>query len=121
MRAKKRHSFLPILLLLGFGIPGSIGIFVAQAKAIADQTGFANQIQVGGTDTPTPTSSQLPVAAASSTATVLPFLGGSALGPSTLYAYIQAPSGPIPTPYVIISAFSTNPRGEAITIARGRG
>ena len=116
MRAKRRHSFLPILLLLGFGIPGSIGIFVAQAKAIADQSGFSNQLQVAATDTPTPTSSQLPVAP-SSTSTGLPLIGGSPLGPGILYAYIQAPSGTIARPYVIISAFSTRPRGEAITIS----
>jgi len=115
MRAKKRRSFLPILLLLGFGIPGSIGIFVAQAKAIADQSGFRNQFQAAATATPSPIASPLPVA--SSTLTSMPLLGGTAGGLSTLYTYIQAPSGPVPRPYVILTAFSTHPSGETLTIS----
>src|SRR5512141_2006543 len=115
MRAKKRHSFLAILLILGIGIPGSIGIFVAQAKAFADQTGFRNAFQAG---TVTSTSAQQPPAAPSLTSTSLPLSSGISTpsGPVTLYAYIQAPSGAVASPYVILKAFSSQPRSETITI-----
>lgn len=115
MRAKKRHSFLAILLILGIGIPGSIGIFVAQAKAFADQTGFRNAFQAG---TVTSTSAQQPPAAPSLTSTSLPLSSGISTpsGPVTLYAYIQAPSGALASPYVILKAFSSQPRSENITI-----
>jgi hypothetical protein len=114
MRAKKRHSFLAILLILGIGIPGSIGILVAQAKAIADQSGFASMLQAAGTATSTFTQQPAP----SSTATSLPLNSGISTpsGPVTLFAYIQAPSGALASPYVILKAFSSQPRSETITI-----
>lgn len=112
MRAKKRHSFLAILLILGIGIPGSIGILVAQAKAIADQSGRV-WFQAG---TPSPTFTQQSTVP-SSTSTSLPLSGISTpSGPVTLYAYIQAPSGALASPYVILKAFSSQPRSETITI-----
>ena len=115
MRAKKRHSFLPIILILAIGIPGSIGIFVAQAKAIADQSGFRDLVQAGGT--PTPSSTQQFSAPLSATSTSLPLSGLSTpSGPTILYAYIQAPSGTLTAPYVILKAFSSRPRAESITI-----
>jgi len=115
MRAKRRQSFLAIILILGIGIPGSIGIFVAQAKAFTDQSGFRNLLQVAGTSTST--STQQPVASLSLTSTGLPLSGLSTpSGPSKLYAYIQAPSGTLSSPYVILKAFSTLPRSESISM-----
>lgn len=115
MRAKKRHSFLAIFLILVIGIPGSIGIFVAQAKAVADQSDLQNQLQAA---TPTLTSTSTPAAAfPSSTPTLVPLSGlVTPVGPSILYAYIQAPSGPLSAPYVILKAFSAHPREENLSI-----
>ena len=110
---------MAILLLLGIGIPGSIGIFVVQAKAIANQAEFRNMVQVGGTSTPTPTFTQQPPSPLSSTSTGLPVTGlstPSGVFTSSLYAYIQAPSGPLTRPYVILKAFSTTPRSDSISI-----
>jgi hypothetical protein len=116
MRAKKRHSFLAIVLILVVGIPGSIGIFVAQAKAVVDQSGIRNQ-QQAATVTVTTTSTQQPPAVPSSTSTNLPLSAIPSLSaPGVLYAYIQAPSGTLSAPYVILKAFSSRPRGEAISI-----
>jgi hypothetical protein len=112
MRARKRHSLLAILLILGIVIPGSIGIFVVQAKAFVDQSGFRNAIQGAGTLTSTSTS----------TLTYTPPFPTSTSGlsssgrPSTLFAYVQAPSGTLSRPYVILRAFSTVPRSETITM-----
>lgn len=116
MRAKRRHSILATLLLLGIGIPGSIGIFVVQARAFADQSGFRNAVQVGGTSTPTPTLTQEPPL--SSTSTVAP--GGlstpSGAIASRLFAYIQAPTGLVPKPYVTLHAFSAVPQSDSLSI-----
>jgi len=117
MRARKRHSFLAILLILGIGIPGSIGIFVAQAKAITNQSGFRDLLQAAGTSSSTSTSTQQPAGAPLFTPTGLPLSGFSTpSGPSNLYAYIQAPSGPLATPYVILNAFSSRPGSESISM-----
>jgi hypothetical protein len=116
MRAKKRHSFLAIVLILVVGIPGSIGIFVAQAKAVVDQSGIRNQ-QQAATATFTAAATQQPPALPSSTSTNLPLSAIPSLSaPGVLYAYIQAPSGTLSSPYVILKAFSSRPRGEAISI-----
>jgi hypothetical protein len=115
MRARKRHSFLAILLILGLGIPGSIGIFVVQAKAFVDQSGLQNAIQGAGTFTPTSTStltSTPPFAAEAGSGLPTP---AGALS-SNLYAYIQAPRGVLSRPYVILKAFSTSPQSESISI-----
>jgi len=117
MRARKRHSFLAILLLLGIGIPGSIGIFVVQAKAVAEQSGFRNLMLQAGSATAAVSATPQPPAAPSSTSTI-PAISGLPIltGPSSLYAYIQAPSGPLTAPYVILKGFSTRPQGDAISI-----
>jgi hypothetical protein len=113
MRAKKHRSFFALLLLLGIGIPGSIGIFVAQGRAIAEQAGTSNVVQVAETSTPTLTSTQLPDATLSLTSTSIPLSNK----PSHIYAYVQAPSGALTAPYVILKAFSSRPTlKEAISI-----
>jgi hypothetical protein len=55
MRARKRHSMLAVILMLGIGIPGSIGIFAVQAKAGEIQTGLSNILQAVFTSTATAT------------------------------------------------------------------
>lgn len=117
MRAKKRQSFLAIVLILGIGIPGSIGIFVAQAKVFAYQSGFGSVVQQLWTSTPTPTFTQQPAAPLTSTPNGPPInVLSTPLGTSNLYVYMQAPSGPLTRPYVILKAFTIKPRAEVITI-----
>ena len=113
MRAKKHRSFFAVLLLLGIGIPGSIGIFVAQGRAVAEQAGASNIVQVAGTSTPSLASTQLPDATLALTSTSIPLSNK----PSHIYAYVQAPSGALTAPYVILKAFSSRPTlKEAISI-----
>ena len=117
MRAKKRQSLLAVILMLGIGIPGSIGIFAVQAQAVASQPVIQNILQAADTSTPTSTATLQP--AASSTATIGP-LGGSPAptgpGSARLYAYLQAPSGALERPYVILKAFSSPPRTVPLSI-----
>jgi hypothetical protein len=117
MRARKHRSFLAILLILGFGIPGSIGIFAVQAKAFVDQSGYRDLIQGAATFTPTSTlqtvTPVLPAATGPASSGISTPSGALS---STLYAYIQAPTGVLSRPYVILRAFSTTPRSEAISI-----
>jgi hypothetical protein len=117
MRAKKRQSLLAVILMLGIGIPGSIGIFAVQAKAVPDQPVIQEVLQAADTATPTMTATLLPVA--SSTATLRPSGDvSSPTGPGSarLYAYVQAPSGALERPYVILKAFSAPPRAVPLSI-----
>lgn len=115
MRARKHRSFLAILLILGFGIPGSIGILVVQAKAFVGQAEYQSLIQGAGTFTATSSlQTATPPLLPATNPPLLATLPGTSS--STLYAYIQAPSGVLARPYVILRAFSTSPRGETITI-----
>ena len=116
MRAKKRHSILAILLILGIGIPGSIGILVVQAEASANQNGYIAALQQDNTATVTLTGTAAAVSPTLTSFPVnsLPIPAGTSL--STLYAYIQAPSGPVPKPYVILRTFSTVPRSDQLSI-----
>ncbi len=121
MRAKKRHSMLAIILMLGIGIPGSIGIFAVQAKASEIQAGLSNALQAVFTSTPTWTSTSLPDQAFTGTP---PGLSNVLLTPtsnpaSRVYAYIQAPSGTLDQPYVILRAFTTLPTTESISMIGG--
>ena len=121
MRAKKRHSMLAVILMLGIGIPGSIGIFAVQAKAGEIQTGLSNALQAVFTSTPTGTATTPPDLSLTGTP------GGSSdllITPtsnpaSRVYAYIQAPSGPQEKPFVILKAFTSKPTAESISMISG--
>src|ERR1044071_7875362 len=119
MRAKKRHSILAILWILAIGIPGSIRIFVVQAESFAHSSESANMIQVADTLSPTSTQALQTSTPLFLTSTSSPLSGASLpSGPlsANLYAYIQAPSGPVQRPYVILRAFSTAPTAETVSI-----
>ncbi len=117
MRARKQRSFLAILLILGFGIPGSIGILVVQAKAFADQAGLQTIMQGAGTFTPTNALQTVVLPASTSTSSLFSGVSTpSGAVSSNLYGYIQAPDGVLSRPYVILRAFSTAPRSETLTI-----
>jgi hypothetical protein len=119
MRTPKRHSFHRIMLALGIAFPGLIGILVVQAKFVAVETSMmqpALQVETTSSVTPTPplietlpfqTSTETPPISLPTSISVLP---------SGLYAYIEAPIGPVPQPYVILSAFSAIPTQISITI-----
>jgi len=111
MRARKRHSILAILLVLGIGIPGSLGILAVQAEASANRSGYELALQDAGTATPTPTLTQT-VTAPSATLTSVPGISLT----SQLYAYIQAPGGSLSQPYVILRAFSTVPGSDQLSL-----
>src|SRR5258706_545455 len=94
MRKKQQRSLFSTLLILGFVIPGLMGIFAVQAKAIEDQSlNTKLSLQNGLTDTPTPTSTTVPPL--SSTSTELPIpnpFSSTGLTSVDLYAFIQAPT-----------------------------
>ena len=99
---------------MGLVLPGLIGIFVVQAKAVADQTLKTQLIlQAEATSTPTLTSTSTPLPALTSTGLVPTSL---ASGPLRLYAFIQAPTGPVSLPYVTLIAFSSSPRTGSVVI-----
>ncbi|MCI0550845.1 MAG: hypothetical protein L0287_07815 [Anaerolineae bacterium] len=117
MRKKNRHSSFLILLILGIGLPGFIGILGIQAKAVANQPEMISSIlQIA--DTVTPTMLQATSTLLASTPTDLPLSNlqpSGAFSPG-LHAFIQAPNGVVPRPYVILTAFSSLPRTESVTI-----
>jgi hypothetical protein len=121
MRAKKRHSMLAVILMLGIGIPGSIGIFAVQAKAGEIQSGLSNALQAIFTSTPAWTVTTLPDQSLTGTP------GGSTgllITPTSnpaarVYAYLQAPAGVQETPYVILKAFTSLPTKESISMIGG--
>ena len=115
MRKKNRHSSFLLLLILGIGVPGFIGILGVQAKAFPNQPEMLDaMLQIADTSTPTMTSTLL-----ASTSTNLPpsnLLTPSGIFSLGLHAFIQAPSGVVSQPYVILRAFSSLPRTEEVTI-----
>jgi len=93
-----------------------IGIFVVQAKAIADQT-LKSQIvlQAASSSTPTLTSTSTPPLTSTGSPLTLPtsLLGTSRLD---LFTFIQAPTGTVSRPYVTLIAFGSVPRGGSVVI-----
>jgi len=116
MRKKNRHSSFLILLLLGIGLPGFIGILGVQAKVVASQPEIISSIlQIAATSTPT----MIPATPTLLALTDLPLdnlLPSSGIFSPGLQAFIQAPNGLVSKPYVILTAFSSLPRTETVTI-----
>jgi hypothetical protein len=114
---KRRQSLFTIGLLLGVGFPGLMGILAVQAKALSIQMvnpQFAIQNELPSfistlTITPFPTST--------STSLPLPSLTLSPGGSSdNVYAFIQAPSGLVERPYVLLTAFAFISRTDSVEI-----
>jgi hypothetical protein len=119
MRTRKRHSLFLYILVLGMGLPGLIGIFAVQAGAVADQSEILqlSLMQVGGTSTPTPTSTSVPPPSQTSTGLSSNIASSvPSLSSFSLQAFIQAPNGPVATPYVVLTAFASIPRTGSVTI-----
>src|SRR5688572_14201017 len=107
MRANKRQSRFATLLLIAIGLPGFIGIWVVRAQANANQPETViSRLQATSTSTRTPTFTQtLPTPLSLLTSTSLPDLNVTAppiAASFTLHAFIRAPSGTVPRPYVIL-------------------
>ena len=115
MQKKNSNSRLLSLLILGVVFRGLLGIVSVQAAG--DPLGairFAQQNSATSTVTPTPTTTSLP----SMTLTGSPIPGQlSLLSPATVvYAFIQAPSGYVPSPYVILTSFASIARTESVSL-----
>lgn len=114
MRKRKSHSFFTTLLILGIGLPGLVGILAVQAKAVEGHTDLIQfALQSAFTATPTPTLTGTPPPFLTSTS--IPLLSSN-LSSVVLYAFIQTPSGHVPRPYVILTAFSSIPRTGSVVI-----
>jgi hypothetical protein len=117
MWARKRHSLYRFILALGIALPGLIGILVIQAKAVAVQLGGGKSALQTTPSVATPSPPQATVTLPFLTSTGSPSLPTSSSQlPTGLYAFIEAPKGLVPKPYVILSAFSSLPRTVPVTI-----
>jgi hypothetical protein len=118
MRTRQRNSFFATLLIVGLVLPGLIGIFAVQAKAVETQIRDAQlALQSGATATSTSTLTSTPPL--SSTLTGTPFtnppslLGGASV---ELHAFVEAPVKPVQKPYVNLIAFSSIVRTGSVQI-----
>ncbi len=120
MRPKKRHSLSRIILAFGIALPGLIGILVAQAKAVPSESGKSeagSQTEALAMIQPALLQSTLPIPSLTPTGLPQNNLPTPSSGiASTLYAFIQAPNGTVPQPYVILVAFTSLPRTVSVTI-----
>ena len=105
--------------MIAIGLPGFIGILAVRAQANANQPeAVISRLQAANTWTPTFT--QTNPAPATLTSTGLPVLNLTAppiASSLTLYAFIRAPSGTVPRPYVILTAFASIPRSGSVSIS----
>lgn len=112
MRKKSGNSRLLSLLILGIAFRGLLGIFSVQADASGDKPGTMPYLQSGSTSTMalTSTGTALP----SMTATVSPVAGSSSVISTSVnvYAFIRAPVGYVPRPYVVLTAFASIPQSK---------
>ena len=120
MPASQRQSFHRIIFALGIALPGLIGILAAQAKpGVTEPGGVQSSLQtaVPASDTPGPIPATATPPFQPSTNTPQVSLPTSlSVLPSGLYAFIEAPKGPVPRPYVILRAFSALPTRVSFTI-----
>jgi hypothetical protein len=121
MRTSKRHSFRRIMFVLGIAFPGLIGILVVQAKVLGRESGIMQLALQAQTASVIPVTATLPLTAtlAFQTSTGTPPVSlptSASVLPSGLYAFIEAPIGPVAQPYVILTAFSALPTQVSIVI-----
>lgn len=116
MRTRQRNSFFATLLIVGLVLPGLIGIFAVQAKAVENQIRDAQlAMQNGSTATSTSTLASTPLL--SQTSTGVPFSNPSLIGsPVELHTFVEAPTKPVQRPYVTLIAFSTVIRTGSVQI-----
>lgn len=120
MRRKRRPSLYRLIFTLGIALPGFIGILAVRAQAVSGTSGVLNaalQTEAPATSTRTriPLTATLPL----ETSTISPensLPTSVSVLPSGLYAFLEVPEGPVPQPYVILSAFSSLPTQISVTI-----
>ena len=120
METRKRHSFHRLMFALGIALPGLLGMLAVQAKAETvgaglDQPALQAQTTSTVTFTLAPLTATLPLQTSTGTPAVILPTSISVL-PSGLYAFIEVPIGPVPQPYVILSAFSSLPTQVSLVI-----
>ncbi|HSG42623.1 MAG TPA: hypothetical protein VLA72_05660 [Anaerolineales bacterium] len=116
MQKSTRQSLFLIFLILGIGLPGLLGIFVVQAQVSDGQLDLVKPIfQNGSTPSPTLTNTPLP----SQTPAGSPLSSSTSplgISPLDVFVFIQAPSGYVSRPYVILTAFASITRAESVVI-----
>ncbi|HKI45217.1 MAG TPA: hypothetical protein VKA08_07810 [Balneolales bacterium] len=116
MQKRTRQSLFLLFLILGIGLPGLIGIFVVQAQVSDGQIELIESIfQGASTPSPTLTGTPLPSqtpAGSPLSSSVSPF----GISPLDIFAFIQAPNGYVPRPYVILTAFASIAQSESVVI-----
>ena len=121
MQTRKRHSFRRLMFALGIAFPGLIGILVAQAESAAGerqllQPALQAQTTSAATSTSTPPLSATPPFQTPTETPSFSLPTSVSVLPSGLYAFIETPIGPVPQPYVILTAFSALPTQVSIII-----
>jgi hypothetical protein len=120
MRVRRRRSHFRIIFALGIALPSFIGILAVQAEATTSESSRINSaLQTSSASTATATLRQAPSPILSPTSTSLPEISlptSSSVLATSLYAFIQVPSGPVPQPYVILTAFSSLPQSVSVVI-----
>lgn len=118
MQPGRRRSLQRFIFALGIAFPGLLGLLGVRAGNTAgppDVMQYALQTGVPASNTPGPGTATPPFQTSTSSPQIsLPT--SSSILPSGLYAFIQAPAGAVPQPYVILSAFSALPSRVAVTI-----
>jgi len=115
---KKSSNFrLLTLLILGIAFRGLLGIISAQAAG--DPSGSIwLALQAVGTPTITPSQNAAAFPSVTSTITPNPGLLFPISAKTEVYAFVQAPIGPVSHPYVILTSFASIARTESV-ILRG--
>src|SRR6266508_451609 len=117
MRSRKRHSPYRFILTLGIALPVLIRILAVQAQAVAVQSESSKSALQTTPSTVTASPPQATPTLPFLTSTGSPSLPTSSSQlPSGLYAFIEAPKGLVPKPYVILSGFSALPRTVSVRL-----
>lgn len=117
MKKRTGSSLFLVLLILGVGLPGLFGIFAVKAQVAGGQSDLLinSAFQSGSTPSPTLTSTPLPsqTPAGSALSSSVSPIG---ISPLDIFAFIQAPSGYVERPYVILTAFASIARSESVVV-----
>ena len=115
MHKKSSNFRLLSLLILGIAFRGLLGIISAQAAGDPSSSIWSALQSIG---TPTVTPSLTATTFPSVTSTITPNSG--LLFPisakTEVYAFIQAPVGPVSQPYVILTSFASIAKTESVTL-----
>jgi hypothetical protein len=119
MQARHRRSLYRSILALGIAFPGLIGMLVVRAEAVAEPSDShlaAQQTDAPAASTASPSPTATPPFLTSTRSPESSLPTSISVLPTGLYAFIQAPIGPVPEPYVILSAFSSLPTSVSVVL-----